>query len=329
MTAYAFDGSAFKLLAWQTPRTLRWAAWRPDGAVLLAVGNAGSVLLSDGGERIQLLDSGSKQNLRGAAWSPDGRTALLAGNRGAVLRLRREVIDELPAVTAENLRRVAWHPSGEYALVVGNAGTVLRYDAGSAALQPLPGDRAHTLRSVAFRPNGEYALVGAYASRYAGYPRPQPLYRCDGRYLQAALATDDEDDFVSIDWLAAGVPGVSPGASAGVPGVSPGSQHRALVCGYAWRPDGSLVNKALLFDGAGWQTHVWPAPSVVLGGAWRPGTEEALLVGEGGLALRLQCDGSIEPLKSGSQDNLVGPFWKPDGSWALVLKGPSERVYTV
>jgi hypothetical protein len=362
MTAYAFDGSAFKLLAWQTPRTLRWAAWRPDGAVLLAVGNAGSVLLSDGGERIQLLDSGSKQNLRGAAWSPDGRTALLAGNRGAVLRLRREVIDELPAVTAENLRRVAWHPSGEYALVVGNAGTVLRYDAGSAALQPLPGDRAHTLRSVAFRPDGEYALVGAYASRYAGYPRPQPLYRCDGRYLQAALATDDEDDFVSIDWLAAGVPGVSPGSSAGVPGVSPGSsagvpgvspvssagvpgaspvssagvpgvspgfQHRALVCGYAWRPDGSLVNKALLFDGAGWQTHVWPAPSVVLGGAWRPGTEEALLVGEGGLALRLQCDGSIEPLKSGSQDNLVGPFWKPDGSWALVLKGPSERVYTV
>jgi hypothetical protein len=329
MTAYAFDGSAFKPLAWQTPRTLRWAAWRPDGAVLLAVGNAGSVLLSDGGERIQLLDSGSKQNLRGAAWSPDGRTALLAGNRGAVLRLRGEVIDELPAVTAENLRRVAWHPSGEYALVVGNAGTVLRYDAGSAALQPLPGDRAHTLRSVAFRPDGEYALVGAYASRYAGYPRPQPLYRCDGRYLQAALATDDEDDFVSIDWLAAGVPGVSPGSSAGVPGVSPGFQHRALVCGYAWRPDGSLVNKALLFDGAGWQTHVWPAPSVVLGGAWRPGTEEALLVGEGGLALRLQSDGSIEPLKSGSQDNLVGPFWKPDGSWALVLKGPSERVYTV
>ena len=308
MTAYAFDGASFRPLTWQTPRTLRWAAWRPDGAVLLAVGNAGSVLLSDGSERIQVLDSGSKQNLRGAAWSPDGGTALLAGNRGAVLRLRGEVIDELPAVTAENLRRVAWHPSGEYALVVGNAGTVLRYDAGSAALQPLPGDRAHTLRSVAFRPDGAYALVGAYASRHAGYPRPQPLYRCDGRYLQAALATDDEDDFVSIDWP---------------------RDSRVLVCGYAWRPDGSLVNKALLFDGAAWETHVWPATSVVLGGAWRPGTEEALLVGEAGLTLRLHADGTLEPLQSGTQDNLVGPFWKPDGSRALVLKGPSERVYTV
>ena len=329
MTAYAFDGASFEPLAWQTPRTLRWAAWRPDGSLLLAVGNAGSVLLSDGSERIQVLDSGSKQNLRGAAWSPDGRTALLAGNRGAVLRLRGEVIDELPAVTTENLRRVAWHPSGEYALVVGNAGTVLRYDAGSAALQPIPGDRAHTLRSVAFRPDGAYALVGAYSSRYAGYPRPHPLYRCDGRYLQAVLATDDEDDFVSVDWLAPdlmGASGVPPGSSAGAPD---GFRYKALVCGYAWRQDGLLVNKALLFDGAAWRTRVGPSPSVVLGGAWRPGTEEALLVGEGGLALRLQSEGTIEPLKSGTQDNLVGPFWKPDGSWALVLKGPSERVYTV
>jgi hypothetical protein len=305
---------------------LRWAAWRPDGAVLLAVGNAGSVLLSDGSERIHLLDSGSKQNLRGAAWSPDGRTALLVGNGGAVLRLRGEVTDELPAATAENLRRVAWHPSGEYALVVGNAGTVLRYDAGSAALQSLPGDRAHTLRSVAFRPDGAYALVGAYASRHAGYPRPQPLYRCDGLYLQGVLATDDEDDFVSVDW-SAGVPGVSPGSSAGVPGVSPGFQ--CLICGYARRPDGSLVNKAVVFDGASWQTHAWPATSIILGGAVRPGTDDALLVGESGLALRLHSDGTLEPLHSRTRDNLVGPFWKPDGATAIVLKGPSERVYTV
>ena len=286
---------------------MRWAAWRPDGAVVLAVGNGGSVLISDG-DRAQTLDSASKQNMRGAAWSPDGSSALLVGNRGAVFRLRGEVIDELPAVSGENLRRVAWHPSGGYALVVGNAGTVLRYEVSSEALQPLPGDRAHTLRSVAFRPDGAYALVGAYASRFAGYPRPQPLYRCDGRYLQALLASDDEDDLVSVDWSV---------------------ESRALICGYAWRPDGSLLNKALLFDGTSWQTHAWAAKGVVLGGAWRPGRDDALLVGEGGLALRLQADGSIEQLASGTQDNLVGPFWRPDGAWALVLKGPAERVYTV
>jgi hypothetical protein len=306
ISAYAFDGNAFRTLDWQPPRTLRWAAWRPDGAGLLAVGNGGSALLSDGSS-LQPLNTGTKQNFRGAAWSPDGSTALLAGNRGAVFRLRGEVIDELASVTSENLRRVAWHPSGAYALVVGNGGVVLRYEATSGELAPLPGDRAHTLRSVAFRPDGAYALVGAYASRHAGYPRPQPLYRCDGRYLQAVLASDDEDDLVSIDW----------------------AEDRALVCGYAWRSDGSMVNKALLFDGSAWQTLVSESKGVVLGGAWRPGRNEALLVGESGLARHLTSDGVFEDLDSGTRDNLIGPFWKPDGSWALVLRGPDERVYTV
>jgi WD40 repeat protein len=306
-SAYAFDGAGFRPLDWQPPRTLRWAAWAPDGAMLLLAGNGGSALLSDG-ESLQPLETGTKQNFRGAAWSPDGSTALLAGNRGAVFRLRGEAVDELLAVTSENLRRVAWHPTGAYALIVGNSGVVLRYDAGSGALAPLPGDRAHTLRSVAFRPDGEYALVGAYASRHAGYPRPQPLYRCDGRYLQAVLASDDEDDLVSIDWSA---------------------DSLALVSGYAWLRNGSLVNKALLYDGSSWRSLAWEADGVVLGGAWRPGAEEALLVGESGLAVRLSPDGALESLDSGTQDNLVGPFWKPDGAWALCLRGPDERVYTV
>jgi hypothetical protein len=305
--AYAFDGVAFRALDWQPPRTLRWAAWRPDGGVLLGVGNGGSAVLSDG-TSLDALDTGTKQNFRGAAWSPDGSTALLVGNRGAVFRLRGEAIDELPAVTSENLRRVAWHPTGAYALVVGNGGIVLRYDAATGALEPLPGDRAHTLRSVAFRPDGAYALVGAYASRHAGYPRPQPLYRCDGRYLQAVLASDDEDDFVSVDWS---------------------GESQALVSGYAWRRNGSLINKALLYDGSTWRTRAWEARGVVLGGGWRPGQPEALLVGESGLALSFTQDGAIESLDAGTKDNLVGPFWKPDGSWALALRGPDERVYTV
>jgi hypothetical protein len=305
--AYAFEGAAFRPLGWEPARTMRWAAWRPDGASLIAVGNGGSALLFDGSS-LEPVDTGTKQNFRGVAWSPDGSTALLVGNRGAVFRLRGEAMDELLAVTSENLRRVAWHPSGEYALVVGNSGAVLRYEASSGALAPLPGDRAHTLRSVAFRNDGAYALIGAYASRYAGYPRPQPLYRCDGRYLQALLASDDEDDFVSIDCS---------------------NREHSLVCGHAWRRDGSLVNKALLYDGTAWQTRVWESKGVVLGGGWRPGSNEALLVGEGGLALRLTPDGGIETLASGTRDSLVGPFWKPDGTWALVLKGPDERVYTV
>jgi len=306
-TAYAFDGKGLRPLDWEPQRTLRWLTWRPDGGVVLGVGNGGYAMLSDG-RRLEALQTGTRQNLRGAAWSADGSAALLVGNRGLVLRLRGESIEEVPAPTVENLRRVAWHPSGAYALIVGNGGTVLHYDAREGLLVALPGDRAHTLRSVAFRPDGAYALVGAYASRYAGYPRVHCLYRCDGRYLQSLLASDDEDDLVSVDWSASGL---------------------ALVCGYAWPEGGSVVNKALLYDGSAWQTVRWPSKGVVLGGAWRPGHHDALMAGEGGLLMRLTRDGSLEPLSSGVPENLVGPFWRPDGTEALLLKGPDEKVYTV
>lgn len=236
-------------------------------------------------------------------------TALMVGNRGAVLRAGGDAVDELEASTTENLRRVAWHPSGAYALIVGNAGIVLRYDHATGALAPLPADRAHTLRSIAFRPDGAYAMVGAYASRWAGYPRPHALYRCDGRYLQALLGSDDEDDFVSIDWREDG--------------------STALICGYAWRPDGSMVNKALLFDGSTWQARTWSPGKVVLGGGWQPGGDTALAVGEGGLAVEISKEGAIKQLETETTDNLIGPFWKPDGTYAIVLKGPGERVYTV
>jgi WD40 repeat protein len=306
-TAYACDGQHFRPMDWTAQRALRWAAWRPDGSAALLAGNGGSALLYDG-TRTQVLTTTTRQNLRGAAWSPDGTTALMVGNRGAVLRMRGEAVEELDSATAENLRRVAWHPGGDYALVVGNAGTVLRYDLASDSLAPLPADRAHTLRSIAFRPDGAYALVGAYASRWAGYPRPHALYRCDGRFLQALLGSDDEDDFVSIDWR---------------------SDGEALVCGYAWRPDGSMVNKALRYDGSTWQTTAWPSSKVVLGGGWQPGTDLALLVGEGGLAAQIDAKGGVSQLDSGTTDNLIGPFWRPDGAYAIVLKGPGERVYTV
>ena len=307
-SGYLFDGSRFHALDWGVRRALRWAAWRPDGALCLLAGNRGAVVLYDG-DSLQLLSTSSRQNLRGAAWSPDGLAALVAGNRGAVFSVRGERIAALPAVTAENLRRVAWHPRGDYALLAGNAGVVLRHELAWTGPMPLPADRAHTLRSLAFRPDGAYALVGAYASRHAGYPRPHALYRCDGRYLQGLLASDDEDDLVAADWTADG--------------------RLALVCGYAWRPDGTLVNKALLYDGSGWQTRAWQAQGVVLGGAWQPGGDYALLVGENGLALKLDAGGSLEQLDSNTADNLIGPFWKPDGSSALILKGPDERVYTV
>ena len=83
---YNPESESMRPLDWAPARALRWATWRRDGALLLAVGNGGSVMTWDG-SALSELESATKQNLRGAAWSPDGSTALLVGNRGAVLKV--------------------------------------------------------------------------------------------------------------------------------------------------------------------------------------------------------------------------------------------------
>ena len=183
---------------------------------------------------------------------------------------------------------------------------MLRYAEG--ALAPVPGDRAHTLRAIAWRPDGAYALVGAYASRYAGYPRPHALYKCDGHYLQALLTSDHEDDFVAVDWHPDG--------------------RRALIAGYAVEGRAAR-NKLLTYDGGGFSHQEVEASGSLLGAAWHPSGDYALLCGEGGALLRYTSDGRVEGIESGTTDNLFGPFWRPDGSIALLLRGPGERVYTV
>jgi len=309
---YAFDGDRLRPIEMLATRPLRWAAWQGERCLL--AGNGGTALWYDpstspraGSHRFELLDTGTKQNLRGAAFSPDGSEALLAGNRGFVLHYDGTSVRRIAAPTHENLRRVAWHPDGRFALIVGNAGTVLRYEGGS--LTPVPGDRAHTLRTVAWKPDGAYALVGAYASRYAGYPRPHALYKCDGLYLQALLTSDDEDDFVAIDW-------------------HPSGTH-ALIAGYAYQGErGVAANKLLSYDGSGFTSRAVEASGALLGAAWHPSGQYALLCGENGALLRYDGE-HVEQIASGTEDNLVGPFWHPSGASALFLRGPSDRVYTV
>jgi photosystem II stability/assembly factor-like uncharacterized protein len=312
---YVYDGSGVRAVGAPTGRPLRWAAWRPDGAHALIVGNRGTVLRFDG-ERFETLAPDGRHNLRGVAWSPGGELALLVGNRGAVLSFDGARTTELAPATTENLRRAAWSPDGSCALIVGNAGCVLRYEHASGKLLPVPGDRAHTLRCVAWRPDGAYALIGAYASRFAGYPRPHMLYRCDGRYSQGILATDDEDDALSIDWR--------PGA---------GTHATVLIASYG--EGGRVSNKVLEYAGWGMHHRELDAPATLLGAAWHPDGSHMLLCGEGGALLRAEGN-TVAPIASGTRDNLVGPFWQPAATApgvkapvALMLKGPDEKVYTI
>jgi hypothetical protein len=312
-TAFLFDGTRLLPLEAPSRRQLRWCGWRPDGAYALIVGNRGEAWRFDG-RRFEPLATGVRENLRGAAWSPDGRHALVAGNRGAVLAYDGAAFEPISATTAENLRRVGWAPDAGSALIVGNGGVVLHFDAARRALVPVPGDRAHTMRSIAWRPDGAYALIGAYASSYAGYPRPHLLYRCDGRYTQGVLATDVEDDALAVEWR---------------PRVTP-SEATVVIAAYAG--DGrerAASHRIVTHDGVSVQTRPLPAARTVLGFAWHPSGEYALGCGEGGELFRYAPSGETQPIVSGVGENLVGPFWHPSGESALLLRGPDERVYTV
>lgn len=327
MTAiHIFDGSRTRSLEAPADRALRWGAWRPDGASALLAGNRGVVLRFAPDGRCEAVETGAAHNLRGVAWSPDASRALLVGNRGAVLLSEGAGFAELPRVTDENLRRVAWSPDGACALIVGNGGCVLRFDAAGGALLPVPGDRAHTLRSIAWRPDGAYALIGGYASRRAGYPRPYALYRCDGRFVEGILATEDEDDAIAIDWQ---------------PGADP-SRALILTSRYGGGDD-RLPGKIVSYDGSGFTYRTlprfarregggmrFPGDVVTLVGlGWHPSGGYALLCGERGKLLTF--DGRrMRLVPSGTDDTLVGPFWQPHAKSpvALMLKGPG-RIYTV
>jgi hypothetical protein len=313
LTLYHHADGRIERLETDQQRPFRWLAWKPGSDEGLIVGNRGD-LFGIRGQKLTPIPTGTTHNLRGAGWSADGATALLVGNRGAVLVLERGAVRAIETPTTENLRRLAWHPHEPWALIVGNAGTVLRFereDGHNHRLWPVPADRAHTLRAVAFRPDGAYALVGAYASRWGGYPRPHALYRCDGRYLQAVLATDEEDDLVAVDWRA--------------------ETGEALIAGYAWQPEQASAparNKLITFDGSVYVCRVVESAGYLWGAAWRPQGDYALLTGQRGLILRFDGD-RIAPVANPDRSNLVGPFWKPDGTVAIMLKGPDENVYTV
>lgn len=326
---FAFQGDTLAPVEAPPSAALRYAAWLPDGGSALAVANRGEVLRFTPPSSFQRLTSAVTHNLRGVAWSPDGARALIVGNRGCVLLFDGSSFRPLSAPTAENLRRVAWSPDGSCALIVGNGGVVLRYDAATEALVQLPGDRAHTMRSVAWRPDGAYALIGGYASRHAGYPRPYVLYRCDGRFVQGILATDDEDDAIAIDWR--------PGA---------GTPRALILVTRSGETDAAMPGKIVEYDGSGFGYRTiprlmrraggtdpgTPAGGVVqlLGLGWHPAGEYALLCGERGKLLT--WDGKAMTLvRSGVSESLVGPFWQPGVAdpIALLLRGPDDRVYTV
>ncbi len=243
-----------RLLVWEEGRfrwarvpgehSVRWVAWRPDGAEALLVGNGGTAFLWQDGA-FRPIPAPTSENLRGSAWHPSGRWALAVGNAGTILRFEAGAWERVLFFSAVALRRVAWSPDGRYALIVGNDGLALRYERGAVKAV---GFAYHHLRSVAFHPSGEFALIGGNRALYRyeeEAPDLIPVYR------------EPEGDLIAVAFR-------PDGAEALVAGFRPGGAEGREGVLYRWTPD-RISEAAEPAAGQVWVGVAWTADGR---GAW-------------------------------------------------------------
>ena len=295
-----YDGKAFRAEETGTPHDLRWAAWRPDGALALLAGNSGTLVERRGGA-YHAINTARSENLRGVDWRPDGAEALAVGNSGVILRIAHDSVERVPFPTPVALRRVAYHPSGEYALVAGNDGLLVRVDSNGARAA---GFGAGHLRTVAWHPGGREALVCANHA----------LYRYDPFTDALALVSELGGDAIDASWRPDGSEALVAGFLQG-----DGIWQRA---GALWRWDSKRLEQLAL-------GRTLPP---LTGVAWRPQGDSALVVSNAGgtpveSGIYAYRDGALTRLLADESTRFLRAFWSPDGLRALVLGSPRARFW--
>src|SRR2546425_7975639 len=156
----------FYHLTSETKEHLRCASYNPKDSTILAVGNNGTIILTDKAGGARKLDSKTASNLRRASWSRDGSYAIIVGNDGAAL-----VWDGLSFVEVNgalnNLRSITWDQEGS-AYVSGNyfgpsmtpSPTLYKLDYEAKLLQSVAITEKTDIISIDFGPEQQLLAVG-------------------------------------------------------------------------------------------------------------------------------------------------------------------------
>ncbi|MBI4218797.1 MAG: hypothetical protein HY682_01545 [Chloroflexi bacterium] len=297
------------------PHDLRYAAWRPDGAEIMVVGNQGAAGLWDGAAT-RWLGGGGFDNLRGCGWAPDGAQAAIVGNGGTVLRYRNGRLAREPFASPVALRRVAWSPTGETALIAGNDGLLLQMGRGGPRRAAFA--ESH-LRAVQWMPEGDRALICANGGLYlhvAGGEDLERLHREEGGDLIGICLDAGSGRF----W-------VSGFKSA------PGSMERRLGILYRGKLDSLKLEIA-----------AEPVPDLVWTGVARLAKAgDVVVVGDSGetgarqILGRLGKSGNIEPVAGLGDFHPAGVIASPEAAdavpeslrevQAIIFGSPRSRFY--
>ncbi len=151
-----------------TLQNLRGVSVNPIDGRILAVGNAGTVVMLDLNENACNVTVRGSQNLRATSWNPDGTLALIAGNEDTLMAYSQESVHTIDGGRA-NLRRIAWRPKTNTALVTSNcfaeefipSSNLFRYDADEQTLNALNEGRTDFI-GVDWKPDGTAAIIVGY-----------------------------------------------------------------------------------------------------------------------------------------------------------------------
>jgi len=288
-----------------TDRRLMDVGWKPDGSYALVVGQGGTVLTYDN-TAFALVDSGTKLDLFGVSWKPDGSYALITGRGGWLLKYDGASFTPVNSGGGPNLLDVAWKPDGSYAVIVGSNGYVRKYD--GVSLTNLNPNWGH-YSAVAFNPGGNQALIADTSD-----PGTK-VETFDGSSF-VSVGTGTISSLKDVAWKPDGSYGLVVGSAGTVlkydattttgntiTVLDSGTKRQLLGVAWIWdgsrallvggslpagSGEGSETSTVLVYDGAEFQTIYSGGddPKTLFGVGWNPDGSYALIVGNGGRALK-------------------------------------------
>ena len=252
----------FHELTSQTNEHLRCASYNPNDSTILAVGNKGTIILTDRVGRARRLDSKTASNLRRASWSPDGSYAIIVGNDGAAFVWDGSSLVEVDGAL-NNLRSITWDGEGS-AFVSGNyfgasmtpSSTLYKFDYESRHLDSIATTEKTDIISIDYGMEDQLLAVG-----YDLVWQEPRAYKWNGQTLESVKLQEA---------------GIYPTAVASQPG-----NRFALVGTGSPKPGGEGGGMVLAYEietGIGGRVFADPEYRIVCI-AWRPRGDYALILG--------------------------------------------------
>lgn len=258
-----FHNNRLHELTSQTREHLRCASYNPKDSTILAVGNRGTVIITDKLGKTRKLDSKTASNLRRASWSPDGSYAIIVGNDGTALSWNGSSFTEVEGAL-NNLRSITWDPEGS-AFVSGNyfgasmtpSPTLYELDFEAKRLESIAVTEKTDLISISFGAERQLLAVG-----YDLVWQEPRAFKWNGQTLDSVSVDESGVYPTSVAWQPrnrfALVGTGSPRAS---------REGGGMVLGFT--PEGGKIGGKLFED---------PEQRIVCI-AWRPQGDYALIVG--------------------------------------------------